>query len=161
MHADCDAQDLADVANLICQLILRYKEALRGLLTGAVPVFVAAVHVLLPADWDWSGRTGQPQTAASGAFIDFGVWVLLADWRSRVVVPQSGQVGKPKTIGVAGLLTSPVLAQWQSADPNVPGQPLLRLTRQSQTARGLFLCSMGSSAYALLGDTFGLAHGLW
>lgn len=67
MHADCDAQDLADVANLICQLILRYKEALRGLLAGAVPVFVAAVHALLPADWDWSGRTGQPQTAASGA----------------------------------------------------------------------------------------------
>ena len=115
MHADCDAQDLADVANLICQLILRYKEALRGLLVGAVPIFVAAVHALLPADWDWSGRTGQPQTAASGAVTT----LVLADWRIHVAVLQSGQVGTAKSFAGGGLRAFPVLAQWQHAHPTL------------------------------------------
>ena len=132
MHADCDAQDLADVANLICQLILRYKEALRGLLAGAVPVFVAAVHALLPADWDWAGRNGQPQTAASGALSILVCACCLLTGAVKWLCPSQGRWAADVS----------VLAQWQSAHPNVTIQPL-RLSRQPRLASGLLLLLHG------------------
>jgi exportin-T len=60
MHSQVDAADMVDVLNLLVQLVLRFKEALAGLMEALLPPVAAQVHCLLGADWDWSGQLAGP-----------------------------------------------------------------------------------------------------
>ena len=67
LYAEADAADVADVLQLLNQLMLRFKEQLTPVITEMVPVCVGRVHTLLPADWDWSGARATPTAAATAA----------------------------------------------------------------------------------------------
>ncbi|KAL0051899.1 hypothetical protein WJX82_004175 [Trebouxia sp. C0006] len=65
MHVTADCQDMCDVVALLNQLMLRFKTALQDLLKEALTVCLSRIHSMLTPDWDWSGRTSQPATAAA------------------------------------------------------------------------------------------------
>ena len=45
----------------------RFKEAMSGLLQGLLPVLVTRLHVVLSADWDWSGKLALAAASAAAA----------------------------------------------------------------------------------------------
>ncbi|GAX84343.1 hypothetical protein CEUSTIGMA_g11765.t1 [Chlamydomonas eustigma] len=55
-----DAPDLTEVLSLTNQLILKFKEAMQGLLQSLLPVLIARLHTVLTAEWEWSGRMAAP-----------------------------------------------------------------------------------------------------
>jgi hypothetical protein len=60
LYAEADATDVADVLQLLNQLMLRFEDGLAPLMAEMVPACMARVHSLLPADWDWSGAKATP-----------------------------------------------------------------------------------------------------
>ena len=64
--------DVTEVLLLTNQLVLKFKEAMSGLLQGLLPVLVTRLHSVLSADWDWSGKLALTAASAASATIQSG-----------------------------------------------------------------------------------------
>lgn len=55
MSQSADVTDMADVMQLLVQLMMRFKEGLEKLVEAALPVAVAKTHALLGKSWHHAG----------------------------------------------------------------------------------------------------------
>ena len=61
------SMSLPQIHYFIFMADIRFKEAMSGLLQGLLPVLVTRLHVVLSADWDWSGKLALAVTSVAAA----------------------------------------------------------------------------------------------